>query len=78
MKVKPLAPGMKHFDTSNLRAKIFLVPSQLRQGFCCTGEKQPIQFFLIRQEDWIQLRWNREHHMKVLDIQQIGSISNFV
>ena len=32
-----------------IEQEIFLVPSQLRQGFCCTGEKQSIQFFLIRR-----------------------------
>jgi hypothetical protein len=51
MKVKPLAAGMKHFDTSDLRTKIFLVPSQMCQGFRCAREKQPIQLLLIRQED---------------------------
>ena len=53
MKVKPLSPGMQHLNTANLRTKVFLVPGQLCQGFRCTGEKQAIQFFLIRQEQRI-------------------------
>ena len=69
-----LSPGMKNFNTADLCAKIFLVPGQLRQCFSCAGKQETIQFFLIRQEKRIQIGGNREHHMKVLDIQKIEAL----
>ena len=74
MKIKPLAPGMEHFDTANLCAKIFPVPGKLCQRFCRTGKQQTIQLFLIRHEKRIQFCRNRKDDVKVLDIQQIEAL----
>ena len=74
MEMEILSPGMQHFNTADLCAKIFLVPGQLRQRFSRTGKQETIQLFLVRQEERIQIGGNREYDMKVLDIQQIKAL----
>jgi hypothetical protein len=71
MMVQVLSPGMEHRQKSDLSAEVFRVGAnleqRLRRGFEQTAVNQP----LVLERQWAQCLRQREHHMKVLDRQEL-------
>src|SRR5260370_38809178 len=69
--VQVLSPGMGPRQKSDLRAEGFRVGAnleqRLRRGFEQTAVNQP----LVLERQWAQCLRQREHHMKVLDRQEL-------
>ena len=68
-----LAPGVQHHDRTDLSTEVSLVGRDRLQSLNCRVEQHGVNNRLVVIGDRRYRHRQREHHMEVLDRQQVGS-----